>query len=212
MEPMNCTVHRRKDACDVWVGNQIFGRAQAAAAAVTGLPLDKVMVHNHLIGGGFGRRLEIDGITRAVEIAKRDDYPVKVIWTREEDIQHDVYRPYYLDNLSAVLDEKKIAVSFSHRVTGPSILARWLPPAFKNGLDRDAVAAVAGPYSFENVLVDYVRQEPPAGLTTGWWRGVGVTHNAFMVEGFMDELAAAAGQDPVSYRRALLGNFPRAKA
>jgi len=212
MEPMNCTVHVRKDACDVWVGNQILGRAQAAAAAVTGLPLDKVMVHNHLIGGGFGRRLEIDGITRAVEIAKRVDYPVKVIWTREEDIQHDVYRPYYLDNLSAVLDEKKIAVSFSHRVTGPSILARWLPPAFKNGLDRDAVASGAGEYGFENVLVDYVRHEFPEAIATGFWRGVGVTHNAFVVEGFIDELASAANQDPVEYRRMLLGKASRARA
>jgi isoquinoline 1-oxidoreductase subunit beta len=212
MEPMNCTVHVRKDGCDVWVGTQVITRARAAAAAVTGLPLDKVKVHNHLLGGGFGRRLDVDGITQAVQIAKQVDYPVKVIWTREEDIRHDVYRPYYYDTLSAGLDEKGHPIAFSHRVAGSSILARWLPPAFKNGLDRDAVEAGAGPYSFENVLVDYVRQEPPAGLTTGWWRGVGVTHNAFMVEGFVDELAAAAGQDPVSYRRALLGNSPRAKA
>src|SRR5262249_22467036 len=95
MEPMNCTVHVRKDGCEVWIGNQVIPRAQATAAKVTGLPLDKVVVHNHLIGGGFGRRLEIDGVTRAVEIAKHVDGPVKVVWTREEDIQHDMYRPYW---------------------------------------------------------------------------------------------------------------------
>src|SRR5882672_8597753 len=99
MEPMNCTVHVRKDGCEVWVGNQVLARAQAAAAKTAGLPLDKVVVHNHLIGGGFGRRLEIDGVIRAVEIAKHVDGPVKVIWTREEDIQHDMYRPYWFDRL-----------------------------------------------------------------------------------------------------------------
>lgn len=154
----------------------------------------------------------MDGITQAVQIAKQVDYPVKLIWTREEDIRHDVYRPYYYDKLSAGLDDKGSPIAFSHRVTGSSVLARWLPLAFKDGLDRDAVEAGTGPYSFDNVLVDYVRQEPPAGLTTGWWRGVGVTHNAFIVEGFVDELAAAAKQDPVSYRRALLNKSPRAKA
>jgi isoquinoline 1-oxidoreductase beta subunit len=136
---------------------------------------------------------------------------VKVVWSREEDIQHDIYRPYYYDLLGAALDEKGMPTAFSHRVVASSILARWAPPAFKNGLDGDAVEAAAGPYSFPNLLVDYVRHEPPRGLTTGWWRGVGVTHNAFMVEGFIDELAAAAKADPVEYRRALLAKAPRAR-
>jgi isoquinoline 1-oxidoreductase subunit beta len=212
MEPMNCTVHVRKDGCDVWVGTQVLSRAQATAAAVTGLPLDKVKVHNHLLGGGFGRRLDVDGITQAVAIARQVDYPVKVVWTREEDVQHDVYRPYYYDLLSAALDEKGMPVAFSHRIVGSSILARWAPPAFRNGLDGDAVEAAAGPYGFLNLLIDYVRHEPPHGLTTGWWRGVGVTHNAFMVEGFIDELAAEAKIDPVEYRRRLLDKSPRARA
>ena len=212
MEPMNCTVHVRKDGCDVWVGTQVLSRAQATAAQVTGLPLEKVQVHNHLLGGGFGRRLDVDGITLAVRIAQQVDGPVKVVWTREEDIQHDVYRPYYYDRLAAGLDQDGIPVSWSHRVAGSSIRARWFPPAFKNGLDGDAVEAAAGPYAFSNVLVDYVRQEPPSGLTTGWWRGVGVTHNAFMVEGFIDELAAVAKKDPVEYRRTLLDKAPRARA
>jgi isoquinoline 1-oxidoreductase beta subunit len=212
MEPMNCTVHVRPDGCEIWLGTQVLTRAQATAAQVTGLPLDKVQVHNHLLGGGFGRRLEIDAVTQAVQIARQVEGPVKVIWTREEDIQHDIYRPFYYDHMAAALDAGGAPVAFSHRVTGSSILARWLPAGFKNGLDGDAVEGAAGPYSFPNVLVDYVRQEPPAGLTTTWWRGVGMTHNAFMVEGFIDELAATAGKDPVAYRRALLAKAPRARA
>ncbi|HUN45711.1 MAG TPA: xanthine dehydrogenase family protein molybdopterin-binding subunit [Stellaceae bacterium] len=212
MEPMNCTVHVAKDRCDVWVGTQIAGRARAVTAELTGLPPEKVEIHNHLIGGGFGRRLDVDGIALAVRIAKQVDGPVKVIWTREEDIQHDIYRPYYYDRMAAGLDADGKVVAWSHRVTGSSILARWLPPAFKDGHDFDAVEAAMGPYSFPNAHVDYVRHEPPAGLLTGWWRGVGVTHNAFMVEGFIDELAVTAKQDPVAFRRGLLDKSPRARA
>ena len=166
---MNCTVHVRGDGCDVWVGNQVVSRAQATAAQVTGLPPEKVQVHNHLIGGGFGRRLDVDGITQAVAIAKQVDGPVKVIWSREEDIQHDVYRPYYYDRLTAGLDAQGMPVAWSHRVTGSSILARWAPPAFKDGLDSDAVegAAKEMSYSIPNVLVDYVRYEPPPGSRLG---------------------------------------------
>lgn len=212
MEPMNCTVHVRADGCEVWCGSQVLSRARATAAEVTGLPLDKVVVHNQFLGGGFGRRLEVDYVTQAVRIARQVDGPVKVIWTREEDIQHDIYRPIYLDRLSAGLDAAGQPVSFQHRVVGSSIVARWVPEYFQNDLDFDAVDGAAGPYDFANLLVDWVRADPPAGLTTGWWRGVGVTHNAFVVEGFVDELAAAAGKDPVDYRRGLLGQAPRAKA
>jgi isoquinoline 1-oxidoreductase beta subunit len=205
MEPMNCTVHVRADGCDVWVGNQVVGRAQATAAEVTGLPRDKVIVYNHLLGGGFGRRLEVDGVTQAVKIAKQVDGPVKVVWTREQDIQHDAYRPYYYDRLVAGLDEQGLPIAWSDRITGSSIMARWYPPGFKYGLDPDAVEGAANPpYGFPNILVEYVRHEQP-GMTTGWWRGVGSTHNIFMVESFIDELAAAARRDPVEYRRVLLG-------
>jgi isoquinoline 1-oxidoreductase beta subunit len=212
MEAMNCTVHVRPDRCEVWVGTQVMARAQATAAEVTGLPAEKIIVHNRLLGGGFGRRLDVDSITQAVQIARHVDGPVKVVWTREEDMQHDVYRPYYYDRLAAGLDRDGMPVAFSHRVTGSSILARWLPAAFRNGLDTDAVEGAEGPYNFPNLLIDYVRQEPPPGLTTGWWRGVGPTHNAFMVEGFIDELAFIAKKDPVAYRRALLDKAPRARA
>jgi isoquinoline 1-oxidoreductase subunit beta len=208
MEPMNCTVHVRADGCEIWVGNQVVTRAQAIAAKITGLPKDKVIVHNHLIGGGFGRRLEVDGIEKSVRIAQRVDGPVKVIWTREEDIQKALYRPFYFDRLEASLSDAKMA-AWKHRVAGSSILARWAPPAFVNGLDSDAVEGAVGfPYDVPNFHVEYVRQEPP-GIQTCFWRGVGPTHNIFVVESFVDELAHKAGKDAVSFRRDQLGKAPR---
>jgi isoquinoline 1-oxidoreductase subunit beta len=212
MEPLNCTVHVRPDACDVWVGSQVQGRARATAAEVTGLPLDKVTVHGYLLGGGFGRRLEHDYVTQAVRIAKQVEGPVKVVWTREEDVQHDFYRPYYYDRIAAGLDARGAPVAWTHRITGSSLLARWAPPAFKNGLDGDAVnGAEQLLYDIPAVQIEYVRHEEPV-LRTSWWRGVGVTHNCFVIESFVDELAAAAKQDPIAYRRALLARSPRALA
>jgi isoquinoline 1-oxidoreductase beta subunit len=212
MEPMNCTVHVRKDGCEVWVGNQVLARVQAAAAQTAGLPLEKVVVHNHLIGGGFGRRLEIDGVIRAVEIAKHVDSPVKLVWTREEDIQHDMYRPCFFDRISAGLDEKGLPVAWNHRFAGSSIIARWAPPLFNNGLDPDTTeGAVDLTYDLPNMRVEYSRVEPP-GIPTAFWRSVGPSHNVFVTESFMDELAAAARQDAVAYRLALLDKAPRAKA
>ena len=212
LEPMNCTVHVREDGCDVWVGSQAVARAQAAAAKVTGLPLNKIMVHNHLIGGGFGRRLESDGVTRAVQIAQHVDGPVKVVWTREEDIQHDMYRPYWLDRMSAGLDSKGMPIAWKHRYAGSSVIARWLPAGFNNGLDPDSTeGAINLAYALPNMHVEYLRVEPP-GISTAFWRSVGPSHTVFVVESFMDELAAAAKQDPVAYRLALLDKSPRAKA
>lgn len=212
MEPMNCTVHLRKDGCEVWVGTQVIARAQAAAAKTAGLPLEKVVAHNHLIGGGFGRRLEIDGVIRAVQIAQHVDGPVKVVWTREEDIQHDMYRPCFFDRMSAGLDERGMPVAWNHRFAGSSVIARWLPPAFNNGLDPDTTdGAINMTYALPNMHVEYLRVEPP-GIPTAFWRSVGPSHNVFVVESFMDELAAAAKQDPVAYRLALLDKAPRAKA
>jgi isoquinoline 1-oxidoreductase beta subunit len=230
MEPVNCTVHVRPDGCDIWVGTQVPTFAQTAAAKVTGLPPEKVEVHNHLLGGGFGRRLEVDFIVRAVEIAKQVESPVKVVWTREEDIQHDMYRPYYYDRIAAGLDERGKPIAWTHRITGSSIMARVTSELFPKtlrviraaglhnliamvrGLDVDAVEGGAEPpYALDNIQVDYVRQEPP-GIPTAFWRGVGTTHSIFVVESFIDELAAAAKQDPFEYRRALLDKSPRAKA
>jgi isoquinoline 1-oxidoreductase subunit beta len=212
MEPLNCTVDVRKDGCDIWVGTQVIGRAQAVAAELTGLPPEKIVVHNHMLGGGFGRRLEVDFIAKAVELAKQVDGPVKVIWSREEDIQHDMYRPYFYDRLHAGLDTNGMPVAWSHRICGSSIIARWASPAFKDGYDFDTVdGALEMPYAIPNVRLQYVRHEPP-GIPTAFWRSVGPSHNIFVVESFIDELAAAAKKDPLEYRRALLAESPRALA
>ena len=208
MEPLNCTVHVKADSCEVWVGSQVLARAQAVAAKVTGLPLEKVTVHNHLIGGGFGRRLEVDMVELAVRVATKVDGPVKITWSREEDMQHDVYRPVYHHTLAASVSEGRI-VGWSHRITGASIIARWLPPAFQKGVDIDAVDAAADmPYDIPNIQVEYRRDEPPA-VPTGWWRGVGPNSNVFAIESFIDELARKAGKDPVAFRRDNLGKTPR---
>jgi len=212
MEPMNCTVHVQKDTCEVWTGSQVLSRARAVAAEVTGFPVEKVVVHNHYLGGGFGRRLEVDYVAQAVRIAKQVDAPVKVVWTREEDVQHDVYRPYYYDRLAAGLDQRGTPVAWTHRIVGPAIIARYLPGAFKDGKDIDAIdGAVQLLYDIPAIQVEHVRHEEHV-LNTGFWRGVGVTHNNFVVESFVDELAVASGQDPVAFRRGLLRKAPRALA
>lgn len=226
MEPVNCTVHVQRDRCDVWVGTQVAGRAQAAAADATGLSRDQVFIHNQLLGGGFGRRLEVDFIDLSVEIARQVEGPVKVTWSREEDIQHDMYRPYYYDRIAADVDASGMPLAWTHRIAGASILSRWAEKsvaglraaglgkvfATAKGIDIDAVdGAVNVPYTFPAIRVEYVRQDPP-GIPTAFWRGVGPTHNVFVVESFIDELAAAAKKDPVAYRLALLEDAPRAAA
>jgi isoquinoline 1-oxidoreductase beta subunit len=211
MEPVNCTVSVRADGCDIWVGTQVPTRAVDTAMKITGLPADKIIVHNHLLGGGFGRRLETDFIEQALKIGKQVGTPVKVTYTREEDVQHDMYRPYYYDVISAGLDANGKPIAWQHRIVGSSIMARFAPPAFKNGLDPDAVEVSADlPYDLPNQFIDYVRQEP-MDIPTAFWRGVGPTRGTFVVESFMDELAVQAKIDPVKYRHDLLGKTPRAQ-
>jgi isoquinoline 1-oxidoreductase beta subunit len=208
MEPLNATIHVKPDSCEIWTGTQIVARVQSEAAKAAGLPVEKVTVNNHLIGGGFGRRLEPDMVVAAVRVAKQVDGPVKVVWTREEDVQHDIYRPAYRDTIAATLSGGKI-VGWKYRVSGASIMARWLPPAFQNGIDIDAVdSAVDMPYDIPNFHVEYMRAEPPA-VPTGFWRGVGANNNVFAIECFMDELARKAGKDPITFRRDMLGKNPR---
>jgi isoquinoline 1-oxidoreductase subunit beta len=211
MEPLNCAVRLTPGACEIWTGTQVQTRAQEYAAKAAGVPIDKVTVNNHYIGGGFGRRLEPDMVEAAVRIAKKVSTPVKVVWTREEDMQHDVYRPAYRDTISATLSNGKI-VAWKYKVTGSSILARWLPPAFEKGVDGDAVdSAVDMPYDIPNKRVEYVRAEPPA-VRTGFWRGVGPNNNVFAIESFIDELARKANMDPVTFRLGMLDGTPRLKA
>jgi isoquinoline 1-oxidoreductase beta subunit len=208
MEPLSATVHLKSDSCEIWTGTQIMTRVQSEAAKAAGLPVEKVTVNNHLLGGGFGRKLEPDMVIAAVRIAKQVDGPVKVVWTREQDIQHDIYRPVYRDTIAATLSDGKI-VGWKYKVAGSAVIARWLPPAFQNGIDIDAVdSAVDMPYDIPNFHVEYVRAEPPA-VPTGFWRGVGPNNNVFAIECFMDELARKAGKDPIDFRRAMLGKNPR---
>jgi isoquinoline 1-oxidoreductase beta subunit len=208
MEPVNATVHLTPSSCKIWTGTQIMTRVQSEAAKTAGLPVENVTVNNHLLGGGFGRKLEPDMVVAAVRVAKQVDGPVKVVWTREEDIQHDVYRPVYRDTISAALSDGKI-VGWRYKVSGSAVIARWLPPAFQKGIDIDAVdSAVDVPYDIPNFHVEYVRAEPPA-VPTGFWRGVGPNNNVFAIESFMDELARKAGKDPIDFRRGMLGKNQR---
>jgi isoquinoline 1-oxidoreductase beta subunit len=208
MEPVNATVHLKPDSCEVWTGTQVMTRVQSEAAKAAGLPVEKVTVNQHLLGGGFGRKLEPDMVVAAVRIAKHVDGPVKVVWTREEDIQHDVYRPAYRDTIAATLSGGKI-VGWKYKVSGSSIMARWFPPGFQKGIDIDAVdSAIDIPYDIPNLQVEYVRAEPPA-VPTGFWRGVGPNNNVFAIESFMDELAQKAGKDPIDFRRSMLASQPR---
>jgi isoquinoline 1-oxidoreductase beta subunit len=190
----------------------VQARAQGIAAQVAGLSPDKVTVNNLISGGAFGRRLEIDGIAQAVAISKQAGVPVKLMWTREQDIRHDLYRPFYYDRLWAGLDGSGKPIAWHHRIVGSSVFARWAPQARRSdGLDPDAVdGAKQMPYAIPNLLIEYVREEPPA-IATAFWRGVGPTHNVAVIETFIDELAAAAKQDPVAFRRSLLDHAPRAR-
>jgi isoquinoline 1-oxidoreductase subunit beta len=214
MEPLNTTVWVTADKCEIWVGTQVPTRAVAEAAKITGLPPEKIVLHNQYLGGGFGRRLETDSVEQAVKLAKQVKYPVKIIWTREEDIRHDIVRPMYHDEISAVVNADGLPVWYGDRITGGTVLGRWAPMAMgKNGLDDDLVECVEKiPYDIPAMKVEWIRHDMPQGLLVGWWRGVGPTHNLFVVESFMDELAHAAGKDPLEYRRVLLQKNPRSLA
>jgi len=209
MEPGNCTAHVTPQGVEVWTGTQVPSEARAAAARVAGVGEDKVRLHNFLMGGGFGRRLEIDMVERAVSLAGKVSYPVKLVWTREEDIQHDMVRPAYADRLSASLDKQGKVLAWEHRIAGSSIMARLMGDKF-TGVDGDAVDGAVDPlYPAQARLVTFKQSESP--MPTSWWRGVGGLRNTFVIESFADELALAAGQDPLAWRLAQITN-PRARA
>ncbi len=211
LEPMNCTVDWRDTECEIWTGTQAPDRAVAKLAAL-GLKPEQIILHNEFIGGGFGRRLEVDGVVLAARVARHVRGPVQVLWSREEDIRHDRYRPYYVDHLSASLDARGIPLAWRHTIAGAGLWALYYGEGtVRNGVDADAVtSAVDLAYPLENMEVRFVRRDP-RGVPTGWWRGVGATRSVFAVESFVDELAAAVRQDPVSYRRGLLKE-PRMRA
>jgi isoquinoline 1-oxidoreductase beta subunit len=212
MEPLNAVVHVRPDACEIWTGTQVPARVATVAAKITGLPPEKIIVHNQYLGGGFGRRLETDAVEQAIAIAKQVPYPVKMVWTREHDIQHDIPRPAYYDHITATLDGNGMPIAWTDRVTGASVARRWVPEALRaDGFDSDTTEGAAEPpYDLPNLKVEWAPYDLPEALPVGWWRGVGPTHNLFKVESFIDELAHEAGKDPVAYRRAMLQKNPRA--
>ena len=232
MEPMNCTADVWPESCELWVPTQGQSGAQEVAARITGLPHRSIKVHTTFLGGGFGRRSEQDFVAEAVQLSVAAGAPVKLIWSREEDMQHDYYRPATLHVLQAGLDDSGQPLAWAHRIVGPSILSRvisefapaimpqWLPHFLKSGasslagsvaglsVDRTAVEGAQNvPYAVDDMRVDYVEHDP--GVPVGFWRSVGNSHNAFVVESFIDELAVAAGEDPYLYRRGLLRNAPR---
>jgi len=209
MEPMNCTASVKADRCEVWVPTQNPGGHQALAAKITGLPLEKVTINTTLLGGGFGRRGEPDFVTDAVETSKAIGGPVKIIWTREDDLQHGFYRPATYNVFKAALDAQGTPTAWWNRIVGPGILIqKGRAPA--GSIDPAAVEGARNhPYDIPNILVAW--KEKDFGVPVGFWRSVGSSQNAFITESFIDELAHAAGKDPYEYRRALLGKAKRHK-
>jgi len=210
MEPMNATAQVSRDSCVIWAPTQNPGGTQATAARITGLPPEKVIVNTTLLGGGFGRRGEIDFIVDAVETAKAVGAPVKVVWTREDDITHGFYRPATYNVFRAALDTNGMPSAWSTRVVGPGILIQK-GRAQAGTIDPAAVEAVRNmPYDIPNLRIEWNNKD--LGIPLGFWRSVGPSQNGFIIESFIDELAHAAGKDPFEYRKALLGKSPRHKA
>ena len=207
MEPMNCTAEVRADGCDVWVPTQGQTASHQAAIAASGLPADKVKIHTTYLGGGFGRRGEADFVTEAVETSKAVGKPVKVVWSREDDMQHDYYRPVTYVRMWGALDPAGKPVAFMQRIVQQSLMKRLgaLPP---NGVDFISVDGSAQlPYTIPNIRVEYIETDP--GVPYGFWRSVGASVQGYVVEAFIDELATTAGKDPYQFRRELLGKAPR---
>ena len=208
MEPMNCTALVTKTGCEVWVPTQAQTGVQFVASKITGLPPEKISVTTTFLGGGFGRRSEQDFVAEAVELSMRTGAPVKVIWTREDDMQHDVYRPATLNRLVAALDKDGQPVAWRHEIAGPSIFARVFPNNIKNGIDNTSVEGAANlPYAIPNLQVTWAMEN--GEVPVGFWRSVGSSQNAYVTECFIDELAHAAGKDPFEFRRNLLALHPR---
>lgn len=209
MEPMNCTAHVRKTDCEVWVGTQSQSGTQRTAMRISGFPREAVKVNTMLLGGGFGRRGGQDFVADAVETSKAVNAPVKVIWSREDDMQHDYYRPATYNVLRATLDERGMPAAWLHRIVAPSIGMQFGRP-LKNGIDSLMTEGAANlPYAIPNLQVEYIYKD--LGIPVGFWRSVGASQNAFITESFVDELAAAAGKDPFEFRRDLLAKAARHK-
>jgi isoquinoline 1-oxidoreductase subunit beta len=206
MEPMNCTANVKADRCELYVGTQVQQAAQAAAAAAAGLSPNQVNVNTTLLGGGFGRRLDVDFIPAAVEASKAVGAPVKLIWTREDDMTHDTFRPPAREEASAGFDAAGKLVAWKLHITSPSITAR-ASPTVTDPFDSVVEYAINYPYGVPNFALTYSRQE--IGVDVGYMRSVSHAPNCFVIECFMDELAAAASRNPLDFRLELLANKPR---
>jgi isoquinoline 1-oxidoreductase beta subunit len=208
MEPLNCTADVRADRADVWAPTQFQTMAQGASAKICGLKPENVFIHTTYLGGGFGRKAGTDFVMEAVETSKAIGAPVKLTWSREDDMQHDFYRPASYAKMAGAVGPDGWPVAWTTRVACSSIMEAWFPGSTKNNLDPTSVEGVATlPYSIPNIQVDYVRTEP--GIPVGFWRSVGASQNGFFSECFIDELAAAGKKDPYEFRRKLLDKAPR---
>ena len=208
MEPMTCVAHVRSDGCDIWVPTQRQDGVRAVAAEITGLPPKSITVHTTYLGGGFGRKFETDFVVDAVELSKRMAAPVKVIYSREDDIRHDFYRTAAYNKLSAALDADGWPIAWTNTIVSASSMMRIFPAMVKDKLDGDCVEGAANiPYAIPNIDVQFVLED--FGVPVGFWRSVGNSQNAFVTECFIDELAAATKKDPVEFRRRLLADKPR---
>ena len=209
MEPLNCLVDLRPDSCEIWTGTQFQTMDRNAAASVVGLKPNQVKIHTTLLGGGFGRRANphSDFVVEAAQVAKAVKKPVKVIWTREDDMKGGYYRPMWYDRVGAGLDEKGNLIAWQHAIVGQSILS-GTPFDPKGDVDPASVeGAKEIPYEIPNILVDL--HTPKIDVPVQWWRSVGHSHTAFVVESFIDEVAHEAGKDPYEFRRKLLVRYPR---
>jgi isoquinoline 1-oxidoreductase beta subunit len=209
MEPLNCVVDLRADSCELWTGTQFETGDRASAARVAGLPPEKVKINTTLLGGGFGRRANVasDFVVEAVHVAKVAKVPVKVIWTREDDLTGGWYRPMWHDRFAAGLDASGNPIAWTHTIVGQSILTGtpFEPYGVKDGIDSASVEGAADLlYGIPNLQVDL--HSPKIGVPVQWWRSVGHSHTGFSVEGFFDEVAHAGGKDPYELRRTLLAS------
>jgi len=214
MEPLNATVKLEGDRCEIWTGTQFQTMDQLTAGRIAGIPPQNVSIHTQFLGGGFGRRAtpSSDFVAEAVQVAKAAGVPVKVMWTREDDIQGGFYRPLFLHRIEAGLDDKGLPSAWKHTIVGQSILTGtpFEKMMVKNGIDETSIEGIVDSPYFETVPARLVTvHSPRSPVTVLWWRSVGNTHTAFAMESMIDELAWAAGRDPLEFRTAMLADHPR---
>jgi isoquinoline 1-oxidoreductase beta subunit len=214
MEPLNCTVKISADSCEIWTGTQFQGVDTMVAAQITGLEPEQITIHTTFLGGGFGRRATAtsDFVSEALQVAKAANAPVKTVWTREDDVRGGYYRSAFVHRARVGLSADGFPLAWQHTLVGQSNLmgTPFEPMLVKNGIDRTSVEGVSdSPYITATANHRVELHSPKTGIPVLWWRSVGHSHTAFVMESLVDELAQAAGRDPVEYRRTLLKDHPR---